>query len=49
MQTKDNLIDKLHKHIDILNKQLAEKDDTIRKQRADLGLSTSQKWVEEDG
>ena len=48
MLTKDNLINKLHKHIDILNKQLAEKDDTIRKQRAELGMSKSQQWVEKD-
>tara|TARA_R110000824_G_C14903157_1_gene645683 strand:+ start:40 stop:195 length:156 start_codon:yes stop_codon:yes gene_type:complete len=50
MQTKENMITKLHKNIEHLNQQVEEKDQIIkelRKQLEDLGYKKAvQEWVE---
>ena len=50
MQTRKNMITKLHKNIEHLNQQVEEKDQVIkelRKQLEDLGYKKAvQEWVE---
>ena len=40
--------DVLHKHIEVLKKQLDERENTIKKLRESLGKSGKQGWVETD-
>ena len=50
MQTRENMIGKLHKNIEHLNQQVEEKDQVIRELRKkleDLGYKKAvQEWVE---
>ena len=50
MQTRENMITKLHKNIEHLNQQIEEKDQIIkelRKKLEDLGYKKAvQEWVE---
>ena len=50
MQTRENMIGKLHKNIEHLNQQVEEKDQIIRELRKkleDLGYKKAvQEWVE---
>ena len=43
-----NKTDLLHKHIEVLKKQLDERENTIKKLRESLGKSGKQGWVETD-
>jgi len=47
-----NTVDKLHKHVEILNKQLEEKEKTIKDLRQELEKfnykKANQSWVEND-
>ena len=43
-----NKTELLHKHIEVLKKQLDERDDAIKKLREELNHPTTTKWVESD-
>ena len=52
MQTKEQMVSRLHRAIDQLQQQAKEKDDTIRKLRKELETlgykKANQEWVEHE-